>query len=50
MTYLEEFSCVFVAIVDPDGSTTNSDIKTDSEVSWLEWHISSILLQNHLTI
>ena len=50
MTYLEEFSCVFVAIVDPYGSTTNTDIEADSEVSWLERHLRAVLLQDHLAV
>ena len=50
LTYLKEFTSVHVAVVDPDGSTTNSNVKTNTEVSWLEWHITSVLLQHHLAI
>ena len=31
-------------------SAANAEIKSDSEVGWLEWHAGSILLQNHLAL
>lgn len=46
----EEFTRVLVAVVDPDGPTANANIEADSEVSWLERHLRSVLLQHHLTV
>ena len=49
-TYSEEFTSILIAVVDPDGPTADTEIKTDSEVSWLEWHLRSVLLQDHLAV
>ena len=50
LTYFEEFTSILIAVVDPDRPAANTEIKTDSEVSWLEWHLSAILLQDHLAV
>ena len=50
LTYLKEFTSVLIAVVDPDGPAANSEVETDSEVSWLEWHFTTVLLQYHLAI
>lgn len=49
-TYLEESPRVFVSIIDANGSATESDIKANSEVGWLEWHLASVLLEDHLSL
>jgi hypothetical protein len=50
VTYLEEFSSVLINIINSNRSTADTDIKTDSEVGWLEWHLGSVLLDDHLSI
>ena len=49
-TYIKECSSVIVCIVDSDCSSANTNIKANSEVSWLEWHVGSILLNNYLSL
>ena len=49
-TYIEKFPGVFVSIIDSNSSSANSDIKTNSEVGWLEWHFGAVLLQYHLPV
>ena len=38
-TYVEELSGVLISVINTDCSSAESDIKADSEVSWLEWHV-----------
>lgn len=47
---IKEFSSVLVTISYSNGSTADSDVQTNSKVSWLEWHLRSVLLDNHLSI
>ena len=49
-TYLKELSGIIIAVIYSDGPAANTNIKSDSEVSWLEWHVGSILLQDHLAL
>jgi hypothetical protein len=50
LTYIKEFSGVCVAIVNPDRSTTNSNIQSDSEITGLEWHLGAVLLNNDVSL
>jgi len=45
-TYSEEFSGIFITVIDSDGSSANTNVEANSEVEWLEWHAGAILL-NH---
>jgi len=49
-TYIEELSGILVAVVDSNGSSADAHIEADSEVSWLEWHLASVLLDDHLSL
>ena len=49
-TYLEELTSVLISIVYTDGSTAETNIKSDSEISGLEWHVTSVLLKDHLPL
>ena len=49
-TYCEEFSSILITIVDSNGSSTDSDVETNLEVQWLEWHIWSVLLNDYLSL
>lgn len=46
---LEERSCVPITIINADGSSADSEIEANSEVSGLEWHLASVLLEHHLS-
>jgi hypothetical protein len=46
----EEFSSVGISVVDSDGTAADTDVETDSEVSWLERHLGSILSEYHLSL
>lgn len=50
MTYLEEFPGVLVAVINSNGPAANAEIQADSEVSWLKWHVGTVLLQHHLAV
>jgi len=45
-TYSEEFSGIFITVIDSDGSSANTNVEANSEVEWLEWHAGAVLL-NH---
>ena len=49
-TYLEELPSVAVAIVDANGPAAQSEVKAYSEVGWLERHVRTVLLQDHLSL
>lgn len=49
-TYTKEFSCILIAVINSYRSAANSNIKTNLEVSWLEWHIWSVLLNDYLSL
>ena len=38
-TYIEEFSGILIAVIDSYRSAADSEITSNSEVSWLEWHV-----------
>jgi len=46
---VEKFSGIDISVIDSNSSSADSDIKSYSEVSWLEWHFGAVLLQNHLS-
>ena len=50
MTYLEETSRVLISIVNTNCPAAESDVKANSKVSWLKWHLASILLKHHLPL
>lgn len=50
MTYLEEFPGVLVAVINSNGPTANAEVQADPEVSWLKWHVGTVLLQHHLAV
>jgi len=47
---IKEFSTVLIAIINSNGSSADSNVKTNSEVLWLERHIWAILLDDHLSL
>ena len=49
-TYFEELPSVAVAIVDANGPAAQSEVKAYSEVGWLERHVRTVLLQDHLSL
>ena len=50
MTYLEEFPGVLVAVINSNGPAANAKVQADPEVSWLKWHVGTVLLQHHLAV
>lgn len=44
----EKLSGVLVGVIDPDGPAADANIKAHSEIGWLERHLRSILLDDHL--
>ena len=49
-TYVEELSSIGIAVIHSNASAANSNIKSNSEISWLKWHLTSVLLDNHLSL
>ena len=49
-TYLEELTSVLVAVVNANGASAETEVKADSEISWLKWHLGSVLLDHHLSL
>jgi len=49
ITYIKIFTSILITIVNSNSSSTNSDVKSNSEISWLERHLRSILLNHHLS-
>jgi len=50
LTYVEKFSGIRISIIDSNSSSADSNIKSNTEVSWFKWHVRSILLDNHLSL
>jgi len=46
----KEFSSVLIAIINSNCSSTDSNIKTNLEIKWLEWHIWTVLFNNYLSL
>ena len=49
-TYHEIFSGVLITIINSNCSTAYSNVETDFEISWLEWHAGAILLDDQLSV
>lgn len=49
-TINKEFSSILIAVINPYGSSTDSDITAHTEVKWLEWHIWTVLFNNYLSL
>ena len=50
VTYCKEFSGILITVVNSNLTATKSDVKADSEVSWLEWHLGSVTSEDHLSL
>ena len=50
ITYLKVFTRILIAIVNSNCTSTDSNVKSDSEIRWFEWHLRSILLDDHLSL
>lgn len=50
ITYIKKLSSIFVAIINSNWSSANSNIKSHSEISWFERHLWAILLDDHLSL
>ena len=49
VTYCKEFSGILITVVNSNSSAADSNIESNSEIFWLEWHIRTILLDDHLS-
>lgn len=50
VTYVEIFSGVLITVVDSNGPAADAHVEADAEVSWLERHAGSVLLDDHLSV
>ena len=50
ITYFKIFTSILITIVNSNSSSANSDVESDSEISWFKWHLGSILLNYHLSL
>jgi len=46
----EKFSGIFIAVINSNRSTTDSNVEANGKVLWLEWHLGSVLLEDHLPL
>ena len=50
LAYLEELSCILIAVINTDASSKNADIKANSEITWEHGETRAVLLQHHLSL
>ena len=49
-TYLEEFSGILITVINSNGSTADTNVEANSEISGFKWHTGAILFDDELSL